>query len=394
MQQLVGEGDLRARHATNRPLDLDPRIDAVLVTGGTGFIGGAVLAELATTPLWPDTLIMVRATTVAEGRERVVRSLQRFFPERNIKGIIGDDQIVLASLEEASDLMVDERIRRVSHVIHAAAVTSFSASPKIKAINVDASLEFLRGLVASAPLERFVNVGTAWCAGLGSSTEIHEAADLPDGEHVVPYTQSKLEFERRARGEFPQLQFVTGRPSIVIGHTRLGTKPSGSIYWVFRSALLIGQYTCALSDRIDVVPVDWVARALVRLATKRRLRFDAYHLSAGQTSACNFALLDAAIARGTGAVPAGRRGYRRIDEAELSKAVRAKRHLLGDANPGLLARALRIYGKFASSGTIFDNTRLLSEGIPPSPPFSTYASLCAATARGTSLSAQMEDDFK
>ena len=57
MQQLVsGERLLPREHST-----LDPSIDRLLVTGATGFIGGAVLAELFATPLWTETLIMVRA---------------------------------------------------------------------------------------------------------------------------------------------------------------------------------------------------------------------------------------------------------------------------------------------------------------------------------------------
>src|SRR6476469_6117969 len=73
MQQLVvGERIAPSEHYT-----LDSSIDQLLVTGATGFIGGAVLAELVGSPLWRDTLIMVRASTLSEGKERVARSLQR-----------------------------------------------------------------------------------------------------------------------------------------------------------------------------------------------------------------------------------------------------------------------------------------------------------------------------
>ena len=67
MQQLVGVEHLRPRER----LTLDPSVDHLLVTGGTGFIGGAVLAELLATPLWAETLILVRANTLSEGKERI-----------------------------------------------------------------------------------------------------------------------------------------------------------------------------------------------------------------------------------------------------------------------------------------------------------------------------------
>jgi hypothetical protein len=184
------------------------------------------------------------------------------------------------------------------------------------------------------------------------------------------------------------------RPSIVVGHTRYGTRPSGSIYWVFQTAALIGCCTCPLDERIDVVPVDWVANGLVYLATKPTLKYDAYHLSAGVQRASTFEQIDLAIARGRKTSPHGRSGYRRVDEEQLAKTIHRERKKFGGANPTLLSRAMLLYGRFASSGTVFDNARALEEGISPPPAFHTYADTCAATSEHSSIAEQMEDDFK
>lgn len=390
MQQLVDVncGEKLEHHP------MDPSIDYLLVTGGTGFIGGAILAELLATPLWTKTLIMVRAQSPEEGKRRIAESMQRFFPDVSVAGLINMDQIIVGGLEDAGALVEDRRTPRITHVIHCAAVTSFSNNPKIRAVNVDASLKFLRYLSEAAGLRRFTNVGTAWCVGMRTSEVVPESAQVSEGEHVVPYTQSKLEFERKARFEFPGLSFVSARPSIVVGHTKLGTKPSGSIYWVFRSTFLLGQFTCPYSEKLDVVPVDWVANAVLRLATMPKPKFDHYHLSTGADAASTIAQIDAAIASGINETPHGSGGYRHVTADDLAKAVRKNRERLGEANPWLLSHALNIYGKFAQSGTVFDNRNTLTEGIPPPPPFFSYAGLCAATAQSTSIAAQMEDDFK
>jgi nucleoside-diphosphate-sugar epimerase len=140
-------------------------IGKLLVTGGTGFIGGAVLAELLTTSLWPKTLILARGNDTKSALERIVQSLQRFHPDLPVSALVDERQIVVGALDDRTALATDERIADITHVIHAAAVTSFSASPKIRAINVDASLAFVQLLTERASVKRFLNVGTAWCVG-------------------------------------------------------------------------------------------------------------------------------------------------------------------------------------------------------------------------------------
>jgi len=366
----------------------------ILVTGGTGFIGGAVLASLFPSDNWPKALIMVRAANLEEGRRRIEASIKRFLPFADVQARLKDSQIILCGLEDAERLAMDTRTLMVTHVVHSAAVTSFANHPRINEINVDASLNFVKTLAECASVERFINVGTAWCIGMECPKLVPENGEQGCDTHVVPYTRSKREFERRVRDEFPEFPLVSARPSIVVGHTELGTGPSGSIYWVFRSAQILGRFTCSYDEKMDVVPVDWVAGALLKLAFKDELWFDTYHLSAGEASYTTIGKLDAAIARGRKGEPHGRHRYERLTSKGLAKAVYENRGEIGDANPLLLGKALGIYSRFADSGVLFDNRRLLAEGIAPSPSFHSYAHVCAATSEATSLAAQMEDDFK
>jgi nucleoside-diphosphate-sugar epimerase len=369
-------------------------IDKILVTGGTGFIGGAVLAELINSPYWSQTLIMVRGANFKDARDRIVKSLLRFMPDAPVAELISDDQIIVAGLEDVKQLLNEPRVRGVTHVIHSAAVTAFSNHPRIRAINVDACLEFVDVLKKCAKVQRFINVGTAWCVGMDVEKLVAEDGDQGSAKHIVPYTESKLEFERSVRRLHPDFPFVSARPSIVVGHTRYGTQPSGSIYWVFRSVHVLGKFSCSFDERMDVVPVDWVAQSLMSLMLKEELSFDTYHLSAGQDSYCTIAQLDDAIAEGRNVAPNTRAGYEAVDDRGLTKAVYDKRKMLGDANPWLLSRALGLYARFAESGVLFCNQRTLWEGIATPPPFHSYAAVCARTSENMSLAAQMEDDFK
>ena len=376
------------------PFTVATKIEKILVTGGTGFIGGAVLAELIESGHFAHTLIMVRGVNLAEARDRIVKSLKRFFPDADINAKLSDDQIIICSLEDVDQLLDDPRISGVSHVIHSAAITAFSNHPRIRAINVDASLRFISVLKQKARIQRFVNVGTAWCVGMDVGKMVAEDGEQGSATHIVPYTQSKLEFEKLVRRQHPDFPFVSARPSIVVGHTRYGTSPSGSIYWVFRTVQVLGQFTCKFQDRMDVVPVDWVAKALVGLMSKRALFYDTYHLSSGSQSCSTIEQLDRAIAEGRNVQPHGPTGYKSVNDRQLTMAVYAKRKMLGDANPWLLSKALGLYARFAESGVVFDNRRTLAEGIALPPPFHSYANLCAKTSENSSFASQMEDDFK
>jgi hypothetical protein len=67
------------------------------------------------------------------------------------------------------------------------------------------------------------------------------------------------------RQECPNLPLLIARPSIVVGHTRHGCTPSSSIFWVFSMGLMLQKFMCSMEDRIDVVPVDYCADALLML---------------------------------------------------------------------------------------------------------------------------------
>lgn len=63
----------------------------------------------------------------------------------------------------------------------------------------------------------------------------------------------------------PTLPLTIARPSIVVGHTHHGCQPSSSIFWVFSMGLMLQKFLCSMEDRIDVIPVDYCADALMML---------------------------------------------------------------------------------------------------------------------------------
>jgi hypothetical protein len=66
------------------------------------------------------------------------------------------------------------------------------------------------------------------------------------------------------------------------------------------------------------------------------------------------------------------------------------RELLGAGDEERLLGALELYWRFSTCGVeVFDNSRLLGEGMPPPPRFTDYLGICAARPPDRSVYEQM-----
>ena len=370
-----------------------PSSGFLLVTGATGFLGGAVISTLVTQPRWPTVLLLVRGKTPAEGRQRIVESLRRFAVPEHLCDLVQESQIICGDLCSVPSFADDARLSGVTDVVNCAAIAGFGAPKTLWPTNVDGTLAFAKLVNERASLRRFLHVGTAMACGLPAPHVVSEAYQAPaDAAHLVPYTESKIECEKRLRAELPDLPLVVARPSIIVGDTRYGCAPSPSIFWVFRMARALGKFTCSLEDKVDIVPADYCAEAILHLLDKPHLAHDQYHISAGEHLSVRYRDIDAAIAAGLGQAPTS--DYESVEYADLAARHREFQTLFGPCIVPVMLRAIELYGEYASLNMCFANDRLLAEGMPPPRRFTDYAGLCARTAEGTTIAEQMQYDFK
>lgn len=358
----------------------------ILITGATGFLGGATLAELVRAQADCRVLALVRAPSEDEARGRLDRSLARF-DEPDLKAVRSQAIEVICGDIAVPDSLDDRRVSEVTHVVHAAANTSFRSVRSVRLVNIDGSLNLAHRLARAPKLERFLHVGTAFSCGLlPSGTIVHED-DYPrdDARHIVEYTRSKAEAERllEATAELP---LVIARPSIVIGHSRLGTRPSASVFWYYRTVDLLRRVSWPMTGKEDIVPVDYAAKALLALLFKPELAYRRYHVSAGTASSCSWSEMAAAFARQHGERPD--HPYRRMEWDAIAAEWHRLAPLLGPGDRDRMLMALALYYRFPN--LTFDNTRLLAEGVPPPPRFVDYLDRCMTDAR--SVYEQMSDD--
>jgi len=368
----------------------------ILVTGATGFLGGALAAELIASRLWPRVLLLVRAANVTLGRERMIQTLRKFAVPEEMLGLLRPEQILCADLSAPASPSPheDPRLRTVTQVIHCAAVTSFGASQRVFTTNVAGTLRFAKQLRNSAAIERFVYVSTAMICGSEPEAVVRED-DHPRAttRHLVHYTQSKAHAETLLRQELPDFPLIVARPSIIVGHTQLGCQPSSSIFWTFRMADALRMITSREDGQIDIVPVDYAARALILLLTKPALAHTTYHISAASASSCRWTEIAAAFDRARGATEARATRYRTVGVRDVARRKPEFNSIFGPCNTAFMMRAIRLYGAFAALNCVFANDRLREEGVTPSPRFSTYLDVCLRTTANLSIAEQMLIDF-
>jgi nucleoside-diphosphate-sugar epimerase len=381
---------------------------SILITGATGFLGGALAAEMLTSPDWDNVLLLVRAEEPGHAYQRAVRSLARFTTDMDLLSRLRPQQVISGDFTQPAPFIDDVRLTTIKKVVHCAALTSFGANTRVFTTNVDGTLRFVHHLRQVAKIERFLHVSTAMICGDNPSRVVRED-DFPKAKvkHLVNYTESKAEAERMLRLTLPGFPLTVVRPSIIVGHTRLGCSPSGSIYWTFRMADALGMITCTSDSKIDVIPVDYCAQALKLLLEKPTLSHPTYHIAAGDDQSNTWKEIAQSFAKTRVQARAMQLagGEEVMDEFVADAAyetvpfedIAARRgefdELFGQCNKKFMLGAAALYAGFAALDTTFDISRLRSEGMGPSPRFSDYLGVCEESSSHQTIAEQGLIDF-
>jgi len=133
-----------------------------LITGATGFVGGAVAASVASAE--DRSVALIRARTQADAYGRLWRSLSRFIPAEVARRAAAETTIFLGDLT-VEGVLDHPALDGVTHVVHAAACTSFASTRQVWRSNLDATVRLLERIRRAPRLTRFLHVSTAYCCG-------------------------------------------------------------------------------------------------------------------------------------------------------------------------------------------------------------------------------------
>ncbi|MGH7162492.1 MAG: SDR family oxidoreductase, partial [Planctomycetota bacterium] len=265
---------------------------AVFLTGSTGYIGGYLLAGLLERQAGPVALL-VRAKTAEEAERRLWESLQLHldFP-RFREQVAGRLTIHLGDLTAPCFGLDEGRYRRLvdetDSVLHCAASLNRKSEKACLNVNLRGTLEVVALAMRAKDahgLRRFSHVSTVAVAGRRSGETVREdeAVDWERSDYD-PYARTKKFAEHMVRTLLPDVPRTIFRPSIVLGDSRRGETNQFEMVRAFVFLANLPVLPFRADHRLDIVPVDYVADAVVSLHVKERPDHEIYHLSSGEGS--------------------------------------------------------------------------------------------------------------
>lgn len=273
-----------ASHSSSR----SPR-DALLLTGGTGFVGMAVLARILKRTD-RHVVVMVRAGSESEADRRLEVLMSSLFasPGRykgRVTAVCGDLTAPALGLGRAREWIAEH----VGEIIHGAASVAFNLSlPESRSINVEGTrrvLDLAHDCAGQGDgLSRMTYVSTAYVAGdrhgYARETELDVGQSFRNA-----YEQSKQEAERLVCGQRERLPLTVVRPSIVVGERETGWTSSFNVMYGPLRAVAAGAFPVMPGRRgavLDIVTVDYVADAILALAGSPAAEGRTFHVVSGE----------------------------------------------------------------------------------------------------------------
>lgn len=247
-----------------------------LLTGGTGFLGGHVIERLLADP-GAQLKVLVRESSVG----RLEAKVAKWDAGDRVEAVVGD------LLSEDLGISRSDRkalVGKIDHLVHLAAMYDLTTDDAInQAINVDGTERVVR-LANEVGVGCLHHVSSVAVAGEydGVFTE-----DMFDAGQALesPYHRTKFESEKLVR-DIAEVPWRVYRPAVVVGHSVTGEidKIDGP-YYLFETIRRLTQLPSMARVPVpgmgdtNVVPVDYVADAMVHLMHADGLDGQAFHLA-------------------------------------------------------------------------------------------------------------------
>ncbi|HMI93484.1 MAG TPA: SDR family oxidoreductase [Polyangiales bacterium] len=338
---------------------------ATFVTGSTGYLGSYVTARLLQGHR-EQLALLVRARDPREAEARLWTSLQLHLPfapfaeylRSRVEIYLGDITLPRLGMS-ARDY--DRLVAKTDSIVHIAASLNRRSERLCTNVNLRGTLEVLRLARAAHDLHglrRFSDVSTTAVAGERSSELVQEDQSIDwERRDYDPYARTKKFCEHMVETLLPDVPVTVFRPATVIGDTRFGATTQ---FDMIRAVLMLARMRLLPlrpDSRHDIVPADYVGRAIADIHQLEAPRHRIYHLSAGDGAETHAQLMERLRLRGQ---PISHRFAPGLEQSfgTMVSALAQTPRSLGVSN---MASLLNVFWPYVTYDTVFDNRRVVEE---------------------------------
>jgi thioester reductase-like protein len=338
--------------------------DIVLLTGFPSLLARAIAADILRSDPRATLFLVVRSKALDEAREQVGELPVE--QQKRVRFFEGEASAIDLGLSGAEFKSLTQEVTRIHHC---AQVTYLGADRKTaERVNVGGAREVLEFAEGCRHLDCLVHHSTAHVAGDRRGLVLEEELKVGQTFRSV-VEETKARAEKLMRGAMDRLPIAVVRPSTVVGNSLTGEVDRFDGPYLLFLLVVTSPPDLALplpgrgDEPLNVVPIDWVARAAVAMGRDRRARGRTFHLVDPNPLTVRRVFELAARA-------GGRRGPLGSIPANLAKAVLRV--------PGLdrFAKSPRAFVETLTTPVTYDatnaNERLASSGVEPCPALESY----------------------
>jgi thioester reductase-like protein len=257
----------------------------IFLTGATGFLGSFILYELLQQTK-ADIYCLVRSANVEEGKKKLHSMLASYVLWREelsprIIPVVGDLSAPLLGLSGDQFRTLATKIDAIYH--NGALVNWIASYDRLKPTNVLGTQEVLR-LASDSKAKPVHYISTAAVFPVLANSEVKAVREQDPLDHggvlYGGYSQSKWVAEKlvgiaRSRG----MPVCIYRPVLITGHSQTGVWNTDDVLCRFiKSSVELGRAP-DIEATLNMVPVDYVSKAVVHLSRQDTSRGKVFHLT-------------------------------------------------------------------------------------------------------------------
>jgi thioester reductase-like protein len=264
-------------------------MDNILLTGGTGNLGGRILIELLKKDV--NIILLVRESDIKKSEE-VISKVLEFWIGKSFEDVKEKIEIISGDITQKNLGITNSKqmslLKKVTHVIHCAGILRLDLSiEEARKIIFAGTKEVVDSVMDNTNFKKFNYISTMEITGNLQGTVKEEFLDEYDINFLNTYEQAKFETEAYLKdlNESKHVPISIFRPSLVVGDSKTGKIMNPQSFYHIIEDLFITPKGKVLPGtdnfRIDTISLDVIGEVLASIYDNKESNGKIYHLTSG-----------------------------------------------------------------------------------------------------------------